>query len=493
MILLLSGVASYFPAGQAQGQEMLGSTLGNFSGVNGLLLNPSAIHNSKTYLDIQLLGANLSLQNNYLFMKKYDYRFSNFFRSGYQWPTHSEDYGTEERIFYHYANTRDKNLYLQARVDGPGAMLTIGKHAFALTTAVRAVLSGSNIPHDVANFLYLGLNYRPQQGVPYHDQGRMSAAAMAWAEIGLTYGNVVYARGFDRIAAGITVRRLLGYGGMYFSATKLDYTVLDDSTLDVRNMQAEVGMSLPVGYDNNSYQTSPLVKGGGFSTDIGVTYTRLARYHQPEYFNSLCAQPYEDYRYRVGIAVIDFGGIRFSDHALRLKIDNRSSYWEHVTHMNFRTVRQLLDTVSYKFYGNNTEAYDGERFTLWLPTALSVQFDYHLKNFWYLNASLVQGIPVTRKELRRPSELSITPRYESRWFEASLPVSFYDWQTARVGLALRAYGFTIGTDKLGGFLHISDFTGLDFYFSLRFFLDKGNCRLKGPVHCGTLESHKIRK
>jgi len=31
---------------------------------------------------------------------------------------------------------------------------------------------------------------------------------------------------------------------------------------------------------------------------------------------------------------------------------------------------------------------------------------------------------------------------------------------------------------------MSDFTGLDFYASLKFFLDRGSCRAKGPVHCG---------
>jgi len=34
-------------------------------------------------------------------------------------------------------------------------------------------------------------------------------------------------------------------------------------------------------------------------------------FHQTQYFNSMCAQPYEDYLYRVGVALID-GDVRLS-------------------------------------------------------------------------------------------------------------------------------------------------------------------------------------
>ena len=73
-----------------------------------------------------------------------------------------------------------------------------------------------------------------------------------------------------------------------------------------------------------------------------------------------------------------------------------------------------------------------------------------------------------------------------------MPLSLYNWQLVRLGLALRVYGITIGTDKLGGYFHFSDFTGLDFYLSFKVFFNKGNCRIKGPVHCGGNEFKKIK-
>ncbi|MCX6268292.1 MAG: DUF5723 family protein [Bacteroidetes bacterium] len=362
---------------------------------------------------------------------------------------------------------------------------------FALHTSVRTVSSANHIPYELANFMYLGLSYKPQHNINYDDNGPIRGSAMSWAEIGVSYSNNFYARGYDAFSAGISVKRLMGLAGMYMNAGNLNYTVLNDSTIDIQNMKAEIGLSLPVDYNTNTALTSPLFKGGGFAVDLGVTYTRLAKYHQNQYFGTLCAQPYEDYIYRLGVALIDIGGIKFSSNASKMIIDNRSSYWDNLNSMKFGTIDQFLDTLSYKFYGDTTSAWAGDRFTLWLPSAVSVQFDYHLRQQWYVNASLIYGFPMSKSAITRPSEISVTPRYETRWLEVSLPVSLYNWQLLRVGLALRIYGLTIGTDKIGGFFHFSDFTGLDFYMSLKLFFNKGKCRERGPAHGGCLDSHKI--
>ena len=475
-------------------QQTPGTTFGNYAGVASLQLNPSALLNSKSYLDIQLFGIDGFIQNNYLYLSQSDYRFSNFFKAGYQWPTHDENDGdaTEQRIFYQYTNHKNKDAFVQTRIDGPAAMLIRGHHAFALSTALRSVISLVDVPYELANFLYLGLDYETQHEINYTDNIPIRASGMAWGEIGISYSNTFYSKGFNVLSAGITIKRLMGLDGMYLDARKLDYAVLNDTTLAVRNLDAEMGFSLPIDYHTSEVMSTPLFKGGGFGIDLGVTYTRLVKWHQNPCYTALCAQPYEDYIYRVGVALIDFGAVRFSKNAGKIVIDNRSSYWNNLTNMSFASIDQFIDTVSYKFYGDTTSAWAGDRFTMWLPAALSAQFDYHLRDNWYINTSLIYGFPVSRNSIVRPAELSVTPRYETRWFEASMPVSLYNWQLARIGLALRVYGLTIGTDKIGGFFHFSDFTGLDFYMSLKFFLDKGNCRDSGPLHCGCNAPKKVR-
>ncbi|MEI7490868.1 MAG: DUF5723 family protein [Bacteroidota bacterium] len=468
-------------------QSMYGTVLGNYAGTNSIQVNPSALQNSKTWLDVQFIGAGVFVQNNMLYQKRNDYKFSHFFQNSYEWPSHSEGYGTEVRIFYSYNNHRPKSAFVNLRINGPGAMLIWGKHAFALTTAVRNVVSVHNLPYDMANFAYLGLNYRPQQKINYNDTRPFGGAQMAWAEIGLTYSYEVYGRGFNRINAGLSVRKLFGYAGIYSNVENMDYTVIDDSTVQIRNLKGEMGLSMPVDYQTNGITGSTAFRGGGFGVDLGVTYTRLVKPHQEQYFNRLCAQRYEDYLYRIGVALIDVGGIQFRTNAQKLVIDNRSAYWDQISRIKFRSIQQMLDTLSYKFYGDNTSAVAANKFTIWLPSALSVQFDYHVSKYAYINASLIYPVAFAKSTIYRPAELTFTPRYEARWLEVSLPVSLYDWYLPRVGIALRAYGFTIGCDKLGGFFNFNDFTGIDVYFSIKYFLDKGSCREKNKARCGNLE------
>jgi len=474
-------------AASVNGQAMYGMVSGNYSGVNSAELNPSALQNSKIWLDIQLAGTGVFFENNYLYQPRSEYKFSHFFQNGYVWPAHPEDYGTEVRSLYQFNNLKPKDAYLNLRIDGPGAMLIWGKHAFSITTDFRNVISVNNLPYEQANFAYLGLNYRPQQKINYQDNRPYSITQMAWAEIGLTYSYEVYGRGFDRLNAGITIKRLFGYTGSYANVYKIDYTVIDDSTVQVKNLKAEMGFSIPVDFESNQPAGLTSFRGGGFGFDLGITYTRLVKQHQEQYFRKLCAQQYEDYLYRVGVSLIDVGGIRFKSNAEKLVIDNRPSYWENVTRMKITSIDKLLDTLSYKFYGDTASAIVANKFTLWLPSAFSVQFDYHLTKYTYINANLIYPVTFAKASLHRPAELSITPRFERRWLEVSLPVSLYDWYLPRVGLALRVYGFTIGCDKLGGFFNLSDFTGLDVYFSIRFFLDKGVCHEKHKGHCGNLE------
>ena len=484
LILLLSTFYSY-------GQEMLGAVSGNYAGLTGLQMNPSSMHNSKIYLDINLIGADAMVQNNYLYQSRKDYHVSNFFSSAYEWPTHQEEYGTDVRMFYHYRNHRTKDAYENLRVNGPGVMLVHGNHAFALTTAVRSVFSAHNIPYEIANFTYLGLNYIPQQNINYKDNRPFSTSELTWAEIGLSYSYVFYARGFNSIAAGISVRRLMGYAGGYMKVNSIDYIVPNDCTLVVKNLDAQYGFSAPMDYDKNEMWNDKTIKGGGFGFDIGITYTRKSHIHQTQYFNRLCAQQNEDYLYRIGLALIDVGAIRFNTHASGYSIDNKSASWTNLTKFNYQTINQLMDTISWKFYGDNKSSYRSDKVMVWLPSALTAQFDYHVYKNWYANASLVYGFALAAGSLHRPSELTVIPRYESNKFEIDLPVSLYDWTLPRVGIAMRLYWLTIGTDKLGGFFNFSDFTGMDVYFTVKIGFDKGICKFKGKQGCA--EKYYIHK
>ncbi len=447
---------------------------------------------SKQWLDIQLTSSDISLQNNYIYLSKQEFVIWDIFKPGFILPSHDEEYGTEVRNFYRYNNSNRKHIFLNLRINGPGAMLIWKDHAFGIHSAVRSVTSIRKLPYDLANFLYLGLNYKPQQNINYQTDKRFGMTHMTWFEVGLSYAYNVYGRGFNRLDAGLSVRKLFGLTALYTIIDNMDYMVLDDSTMQVNNLKTDYGFSLPIDYTSSSVGsvTDPLVAGGGWGFDLGVTYTRLKRSHQLQYINRFCEQQYEDYLYRVGIALIDIGGIKFKHRTQTYAIDNRPALWENLTQFDFATVNQLMDTISYRFYGDPTATYVDEKFTLWLPSALSMQFDYHYYNNWYINGALIFPFQLSKVSLARPALLALTPRYESRWFDASLPISLYNWYQLRMGLAFRFYFLTIGTEKLGSFLGFSNFNGMDLYFSIKIPLEKGVCRKRSSGTCPAYDNFK---
>jgi len=70
--------------------------------------------------------------------------------------------------------------------------------------------------------------------------------------------------------------------------------------------------------------------------------------------------------------------------------------------------------------------------------------------------------------IQRPSVLVFTPRYETRRFELAFSFGMYNLQEMRTGLMVRWGPLTIGTDKLGSFMGLSDVTGFDIYGHLAF-------------------------
>jgi hypothetical protein len=472
-------------------QEMLGIMNSSYSGISGSLINPALTVASPYYIDINLVTANVFAENNYLYMPKEEYRFSRFLQQNPEFPTHGPK---DNLVFYDYYNRKDKDIYAQARLMGPSVAVTVGKNSFGITTGARAVASAKNIPYDIAKFAFEQLEYPPQFDINYIDNRNIYNAQMAWMETGLTYSREIFKQGLDYWTAGITVKDLRGYAGAYLSSENIDYVLLEHDTLIIHNMNVSMGLSLPVDYYSNSFTRDPLIRGKGIGLDLGVVYEQKKSAPSNTDYTKLCGQTYVPYKIRIGISLLDIGRIKFTQNAERLEFVDASTYWPGLTLLKFSSVQDFVNTMSTRFYGDTTQLVQGNSFKIALPTALSVQGDYNITGNWYASSILVCPVQFYKAGIRRPWQLAVTPRYQTRLFEIGLPVSIYDKYKPRVGLNLRFLGFFIGTEKLGGFFHFHDFTGLDLYVGLKVSLRKGNCRSKFTTpNCGISEYKKFIK
>ena len=484
-ILLIAGIGFIGKA-----QEMQGYVHSNYAGITGSYINPTSILTSKLYLDINVLGLQVNAENNYIYLASKDYKFKHFVDA--QFPTHTDAVMLNQREYYDRYNSDLKNAYSQIRIMGPSAMFSIGHEAFGLSTSYRVLTSGNNLPYDLAKFAVEGLKYFPQHNINYINNIDFRAASLALIEIAGSYSRILYRHNREYLAAGVTIKGLFSSGGAFGYADNVDYAVPNSDDIVVYNANGKFGTSLPVDYNNNDFTLSKqFFLGMGIGFDLGFTYQKMMQGYSNKAYSAYCEVPYSPYLYRIGVSLLDVGSVKFKKNPIWIEMENASGIWENASGKDFDNVNDLFNTISEEFSddpNNPDKLIRRSDFSISLPTALSVQFDYRINNKFYVNSTWVQPLVMSEATVVRSSQIAITPRLESDRFGLAIPMVLYNYQYPRIGLSARFRNVVLGTDKLGGFFGFSDFTGMDFYVMVKIQFYKGNCgRGNKKFGCQNLE------
>lgn len=484
VLILIAGIGF---SGEAQ--EMHGYVHSNYSGITGSFINPTSLLTSKVYFDINAIGLHLNVDNDYVYLASEDYRLKRFFSKDPELPKHTDEVMLDRREYYDRYNTDLKNAYSQIRIMGPSAMFSAGNQAFGLSTSYRILTSGHNVPYDMAKFALEGMKYFPQHKINYINNIDFRVATLALAEIAASYSRILFRYNREYWAGGITVKGLFSSGGAFGYGDNLDYVVPNSDDFVLFNANGKFGTSLPMDYDDNDFALSkPLFLGRGIGFDIGFTYQKMMQGHSPKAYTSYCEVPYQPYLYRIGVSLLDVGSVSFKKKPIWIELDNVNRTWDKPGGIEYDNVNALFQSLSYKFSGDPDELIRYDAFSISLPTALSVQFDYRINNKFYVNSTWVHPVIMAEASVVRPSQIAVTPRLETDRFGIAMPLVLYDYQYPRIGLSARFDKIIIGTDKLGSFFGLSDFTGMDFYVMVKFQFLKGNCgRGKKGFGCMNLE------
>jgi hypothetical protein len=451
---------------------MLGIVAGNYAGSNGIYLNPSSIANDKIRWDLNIVTADVFLFNDYFYLPKKKANFFNVISGEYDFPYYDKPHGTGERnIYTYYKDKSPKHIFSNVRVIGPSAMFRFEKdHSFAVHTAFRSI-SSTDMPYDMANFMFHTMDFDPQHNIRY-ERDNYHASAVAFCELGVTYANVIRRTGRHHWSGGITMNYLFAHAGGYYSGGYTDYVVYNDSILNVNELNGEYGVAMPVDYtsDDPKWFEEP-IKGSGFGVDIGFTYQFRRKGYRRPLLKSCYQKCFEPYDFKISVALLDVGFVTMSTNAQKHRFDGVSNNHINVQQIDYNNLQAEMEEISELLYGDPKASYVDDRFSLILPTALSIQYDYHLKDPFYISGIAIVPMKVFGSQMRRPYLLAVVPRYETRHIEINLPVSLYDLQYPHIGLSIRIHDFTIGSDRLGGFFTNRDFTGADVYFSYKVNLD----------------------
>ncbi|MDP4845509.1 MAG: DUF5723 family protein [Salibacteraceae bacterium] len=414
-------------------QEWIGTTIDNYTPVNSMLINPSAIVDQKPWLDVHLIGVGAHAANNFGYLE--NSRVLNF--AGYQTGK---------------VNLERTNGWAQvnAQILGPSASLSLGKQAIGLHTSIRSAISINKIPLQYARAFI----ERVEGDSTVFSVNNTRVKSLTWAEVGLSYGRILYQFDKDFLTGGITVNRLIGLQ----SATLF----IDEGEMLVDNGQG----TLLSGNGKYAYAEPAFTMGGGWSTSIGFTYKRMiddVSSYVPHGKNVRCTTL--PYKWKVSASLVDVGGVRVKRNGFYNKFDETDNSDDYLN---------VLEG------GNGIDALprDGDRYTAWLPMGLNTQFDFNLKGGIFFNALFSQRLSFPSSYgPDRSNLLAVTARYEKNWLMVALPLSLENYRDPHLGLAVRFWLITVGTEQVLPYFFKTDVYTADLYVHLRLrFFDAPGCR-----------------
>lgn len=439
---------SYLPA-----QEQLGLRLENRAGVNSWALNP-AWHVTSPYVwDLNFAEAHATADNNYGFIDQFG--LTQLIKHQSDLTIFFDDDGEKQAdpangVFASdfYTNGQKRYAFVSSGIMGPSLFFRAGVHTIGFFAKGRAMANARNIPNKFSYYDFYNQVNREEFSIhPF------SVSAMAWSEVGLNY-SITVPTGNGILAIGVSPKFLKGYESAFFRNGRT-FSMAKWNT----DSLSGTGLDLELGYTQYPEELEDVqAKGKGFGLDLGFVITGAGNEEG-------------EYTWKLGVSIVDIGSIKFNKTAQLHKVMTDSTVFTQLDSYENLNAESSLEDIAKAFgqevLGDSTATFASDQYSMWLPSGLSMQFDVALTNRWYLNAMVMQGVPLNKTAANRGNLIAITPRWESGLLGVAAPVSFYNFHKLRLGLAARIAFLNIGTDNLGSIIGKGKFTGSDFYVALK--------------------------
>jgi len=435
---------------RSNAQEQLGLKIENYSGINSVLLNPTAQLTSPMKWNINIASAGIFFDNNYGYLENTSafnaLRRRDDIRSRPDINPETEN-PDDFLILDYYNGNNKKQGSLLATAMGPSLMLNLESGwSLGLFTNLRVASSARKIPPS--------LNYYEFENKEIGESFEVApfkVAGMSWGELGFNVAKKIRTNA-GTFGVGANLKILTGYDAFFFNNNNtFELNKLSLDSLDFSSADFSYGYTESIDPEDNYVRQR---SGTGLGLDIGFSYIEENRDGS--------------YIWKAGAAIIDIGRINFKQNSPQFEVNAENAFT--LASQEFERLSTLddrSDLLSLSALDSEGAAKTDDQFKIWLPTALTAFADYHLMKHVYLNATLVQNIPVGKNAVARDNLLAFTPRYERKWFGAMMPISLYNYRKLRVGIAARLGFLTLGTENLRSFVKQDEFTGTDFYVGVR--------------------------
>lgn len=462
-------------------QNYLGIYGSNYSGVMGTDIQPASFVDSRFVVDINLASFNFGAWTNALSFDTKDmpkWWTKSFLDSNYSAWMDPDSTFFDRYITRNYGPDTKKTIgfYNNIQVDVLNFMFHI-KPTIAIGAAVK-FRSITNVDDVDPKLAFLGensLDYPALWNQQFNEE-LLNMNHLSWMEYGFIYSQVLKDGGEHFMKIGGKAKLVSGYSAAYFHTKNFDYNLYNEDTSQY------LAGDFSYGYSTGLLSGEEQIKAAskmGFGLDLGFVYEWRPDWKKYKYDmdgeTDLWRRDQEKYTLRTGISILDIGGMKFTKGGLSRDFSVNTSNLFDLQVFNSAGSLAEVDGVIDSLVNNPTTGWKeneevGNTFFMNLPTALSLQVDYHIWKWFYVNATGMISLQSRKNpnQVRVPNQFTLTPSFDHAWFGLHVPLSYNKYSGFKAGIGTRLGPLTIGVNDLG-FLFATGkkINGAAFYAGLR--------------------------
>lgn len=426
--------------------------LGNYGAVHSFYINPSLSAYSAYNWQLHLAGGWANVNNNYLSLQTpYSlYRLPNNVPRVYQ--TESGNPRFDKSWLRERINGRDKVAALGLDAYGPALSFKLKNWHLGFLTEGSVNVRLNDLPESLAHAVFKELDSAQGAFSLFNPSGNnvigpFSVTGSSRAALGFNISKSFKLDWNRQVLGGITIKKVWGFQGFHMSSTGMSSQQINQDSVLIS----------PTNIQMLEYGSQP---GHGWGIDIGATYI----FHKKDFKrHGEYAKKHTKYFAKLGFSIMDIGSVKYTDATYRT-VDVRTSTGVNLnkTYTGTSDYQQALDSFMRAF---GTYTVSNGNAIIGLPTRAVISADMQMQKYIYVSAVISQSFRSQKSEhARYQSFLMVSPRYERRFFEFSLPLLLeYDYRSLRMGASLRFGPFYIGTNSLMSFVNTRKMNDADIF------------------------------
>lgn len=434
--------------------------ISNYGAVHSYYINPSLNAYSKYKWHINLAGAWLNVNNNYV---THHLPFS-----AYKLPNNAPKKYQDEngnlkwnRLWLtEKLNGNNKHLAVTSDIYGPSASVQIKTWRIGFISSANFNARVFRLPENLAHAIFKEFDSTKGAFSEFKtfDQGgdntikKFNITANSRISAGINLSKAI-ALDFNRqLLLGITIKRHWGMPGFY----------LNNEGMTLKTINPDSVVFMPTSIQMVSYGNSV---GKGMGYDIGATYIFNKK---PQKRNQYYHKNQTNYFAKMGFALLDIGKITYQNAQFTsLSTNSEIGINSNTFYINNNNYLASTDSFLNKF--GTLRKYNGV-YSVGLPTRLVLSSDFQLRKNVYLSGIITQSLRKrSSHHSRYQSTLMIAPRWEYRYFEFSLPAYLaYDYRAFRVGASFRLGPLYVGSNSIYSFINTKAIRDADIFVGIAF-------------------------